>query len=117
MLDLAALFAELDAEEAARKDAISRRNVLLGITFLAAPAVIRCSSNLMPVRYRPQMYDEWGNRNWAAYPPSLQEVKDWRRSLNAINDRGLLVSWTSEGFNHICAMSDAEKHYQAMGLI
>jgi hypothetical protein len=116
-LDLAALFAQMDAEEAAKKDAISRRNVLLGITFLAAPAVIRCSSNLMPVRSGPQKYDEHGFRNWKAYPPSLAEVKQWRAGLKWQHEQGIMVSWSAEGFNRIHHMAGAERRFEAMGSI
>jgi hypothetical protein len=96
--------------------AISRREAFAGFFgTIAAPFVIRTPGLLMPIRDRT--IPMWGLRDYRRYPPTVEEVIDWRRGVNAMNARGMMVSWTGEGFNRIFAMSDAEKHYRAMGLI
>jgi hypothetical protein len=99
---------------------ISRRDAFAGFFgTIAAPFVIRTPGLLMPIRDRTSQLDEmmWGLRDYRRYPPTVEEVIDWRRGVNAMNARSMMVSWTGEGFNRIFAMSDAEKHYRAMGLI
>jgi hypothetical protein len=44
------------------------------------------------------------------------EVREWRRSLNDLLDR-CTVTWTGEGFAKIHAMADAERSYEARGLL
>ncbi|MGA7323980.1 MAG: hypothetical protein WBX25_05765 [Rhodomicrobium sp.] len=102
---------------------ISRRQAFLGLTMMAAPFVIRTPGILMPIRYRPPRIDEkeleWqtilGTRDWKAYPPSVREVREWREGLNG--RRGIMVSFTGTGASRLFAMADAEKRYEAMGLL
>jgi hypothetical protein len=49
-------------------------------------------------------------------PPSLAEVIARRKGMNELLSR-CMVSWTAEGFNRIHVMGEAEKRYQAMGLL
>jgi len=102
-----------------RDPIISRRYALLGLTAIAAPFVIRTPCLLMPVRNRilPPMYNEHRFRNWKAYPPSLDEVKEWRAGLDWMHDQGMFVSWSAQGFDNIHHMGDAERRFEAMGLL
>ena len=58
-----------------------------------------------------------GIRDWQAYPPTVEEVKAWRSSMNRATERGMTVSWTIAGWTHIRRMCDAEKRYEALGLL
>ncbi|MGA7325339.1 MAG: hypothetical protein WBX25_12835 [Rhodomicrobium sp.] len=58
-----------------------------------------------------------GLRDWHAYPPSLEEVKDWRRCRRRMDEQGILFSWTAAGMMEICALGDAEDRFEAMGLL
>ena len=104
---------------------ISRRQVLFGFGAIAAPFVIRTPGILMPVKYRPPLLSAeelrdltmYGLRDWHAYPPSLEEVIDWRRCRQRMDEQGTLVSWTAAGMMEICALGDAERRYEAMGIV
>jgi hypothetical protein len=115
---------------------LTRRDILAGLLVsIAAPAIIRTPGLLMPVRDRTlrradfiaeiaaiidAMPDEPGYDSAFDYvkaePPSLAEVIAWRKGMNELLSR-CMVSWTVEGFNHIHVMAEAEKRYQASGLL
>ncbi len=104
---------------------ISRRAAFLGLSaMIAAPFVIRTPGLLMPVRDRTIISAselEWqtilGTRDYQRYPLTVAEVKAWRENLTADLDRGIHYLWTGEGFMRIHRMAEAEKRYQAMGLL
>jgi hypothetical protein len=58
----------------------------------------------------------WGLRDYRKYPPTVAEVREWRRGMSELLSR-CTVSWTAEGFNRIIVMGDAEKRYEAIGLL
>ena len=91
---------------------------------IAAPFVIRRADVLMPVRNRLVFTEsnlKWqsiaGTRDWKAYPPTVKEVRAWRRSMTRRADRGIVVSWTGAGWVRIHHMGEAEKRFKAMGLL
>jgi hypothetical protein len=104
---------------------LTRRAALAGLLgSVAAPFVVRNSGLLMPVRDRtiPSANElEWqtimGTRDCRRYPVTVAEVKTWRRSTNDRLARGVMVSWTGEGWARIHRMAEAEKRYKAIGLL
>ncbi len=119
----AALFNELMDSLPPRwpAEGITRRGVLLGL--VAAPFVIRTQGLLMPVRDRTllsarelELQTMYGLRDYKKYPPTVAEVIAWRQDLTRLLSR-CTVSWTGEGWAHIHRMSEAEKNYEAMGLL
>ena len=103
----------------------SRCDALAGLLVsMVAPYVVRNAGLLMPVRDRTLISAselEWrtilGTRDYRKYPLTVAEVKAWRRGLNAMHNRGVMVSWTGEGWARIHRMSEAEKRYRAMGML
>lgn len=106
-------------------NAISRRRALICLSgLIAAPFVIRSAGLLMPVRNRLLLSQAelerqtlLGIRDWTLYPPTVAEVKVWRASMNRRFERGMTVSWTGQGWLHIHRMCEAEKRYEALGLL
>ena len=104
---------------------LTRRDILAGFfVSMAAPYVVRNSGLLIPVRDRTILSaseHEWqtilGTRNYKKYPLTVAEVKAWRRSTNERLDRGVMVSWTGEGWARIHRMAEAERRYMAIGLL
>jgi hypothetical protein len=81
---------------------ITRRLVLTGVfVSIAAPAIIRHASVLMPVRDRTT--------------PSLAEVVAWRRDFFASIHAGF--DFSAERLNEFTRMRAAEDRYRAMGLL
>ena len=68
---------------------LSRRGALICLSgMIAAPFVIRRAGVLMPVRNRLvftesklKLQSIAGTRDWKAYPPTVKEVRAWRRSM------------------------------------
>ena len=104
---------------------LSRRGALICLSgMIAAPFVIRRADVLMPVRNRLvfteselKLQSIAGTRDWKAYPPTVKEVRAWRRSMTRRADRGIFVSWTGAGWVRIHHMGEAEKRFKAMGLL
>lgn len=84
---------------------LTRRGVLAGLLVsMAAPYVVRNSGLLMPVRSRLLL-------------PSLAEVIAYRAERAEAARRRLCISFTAEGFARIHRMAEAERHFEAMGLL
>jgi hypothetical protein len=56
-------------------------------------------------------------RDWNRHPPTLAEVKAYRRERKESAKRPIFVNLSAEGAAEITAMIEAEKRFQAMGLI
>ena len=104
---------------------LTRRATLAGLLVsLAAPYVVRNSGLLMPVRDRTilsaselELQTFLGTRDYQRYPLTVAEVKAWRRSTDERIKQGVMVNWTGEGFMRIHRMAEAEKRFEAMGLL
>lgn len=57
-----------------------------------------------------------GERDWDRFPPSLEEVKDWRAGQDMQARQGMMISLNGIGAARLFAMSDAEKRFKEMGL-
>jgi hypothetical protein len=117
---------------------ISRRGVLLGLSaVIAAPFVIRTPGLLMPVRNRIMASEEIEDQELidriiahqaianrvivdrlpGGWPPSVKEVKRWRRKMQKTFRPGMCDSYTEEQWARLGVMIDAEMRFKAMGLL
>jgi len=65
----------------------------------------------------PRRQENLGTRDWKANPPTLEEVRAWRASMNAQIKRGMHVSWTGAGWIRNHQMAEAEKRFKEQGLL
>jgi hypothetical protein len=71
----------------------------------------------LAARYRPDFYDKWGNPNWKDYPATLEEHRSYETRRDGINRQGIMGSFSAAGFNEVAAMIDAQKRFEALGLL
>jgi hypothetical protein len=99
----------------------SRRQAILGLAAIAAPFVGRTPGLLMPIRNRIVPVNDILNSLWFrglnAYPPAPAEVKAWRQSVNATFRMGIRPYHSPAGMIRILKICDAEKRFEALGLL
>jgi hypothetical protein len=59
----------------------------------------------------------WQPRDWGKNPPTLAEVKAYRRECQEAVKWPLFVNLSAEGAAETGAMIEAERRYKAMGLL
>jgi hypothetical protein len=49
--------------------------------------------------------------------PTVEEVREWREAKNEAASRGILITSNGAGIAYGFRMAEAEKHYEALGLL